>query len=272
MPCLARLTSVVLDSPVGSIPELPAEATDALAAEHFQGVFSGTLDRLTPTDYGPFRDWVSSVPYTFTDTVLVPSGRGVGSFYEPAVVLPCWPGVLAMTDPSESRDYDMALVIGPSFATGSVIHPDISVLRLVNHGDAANPQLGFQALAGIELLAVGELTGICDPYYCSGIGGGGSGLLPGPLLDSNPAWLAITRRLRKHAVLNRFKHMVVVDDMYAIYFSFSDPIDMNGRVQYAVTSTGGASGARAKAAGELTLREMFLLSVWEASREYGPVR
>ena len=91
MPCLAHLTSVVLDSPVDSIPELPAEATDTMAADYFQGVFSGTLRLLVPKDYEAFRGGgVSAVPYSFSDRELVRSGRGVGSFYKPGVSFPTY--------------------------------------------------------------------------------------------------------------------------------------------------------------------------------------
>lgn len=272
MPRLANLLSVVLNPPSNLVPESAAEAPGPTPPDYFQGIPSGTLHVLTPANYGPFREWVATVPFSLPDTEQE-QVCSLRTFFELGVVTPCWPGVLAMADPSPSRGYDLALMTGSSTATSATaFHPDICVMRVLDDGDEANPHTELESLTGVEFLAVDALTSICDPSYGSDYSLGGGGLLAGHVLDSSPAWRVLTSRLRKYAVLGDFRHLIVADDRWAIYFGFSDPATTESSVRYAVTSTGGASGTRTRAAGGLTLREMFLLSVWAACAEYGLIR
>lgn len=75
-------------------------------------------------------------------------------FFEPGVIVTCWPGVLAMADPSSMHHYDMALWSEKSSATiGNATRPDISVLRLVGCGKSVNLRFVYQALLGYEFKA-----------------------------------------------------------------------------------------------------------------------
>lgn len=272
MPRLANLVSVVLNPPSGLVLASAAEAPGPIPPDYFQEIPSNTLQVLTPADYGPFREWVATVPFSLPDTEQehVCSLR---TFFELGVVTPCWPGVLAMAEPSPIRGYDLALMTGSSTATNpAAFHPDICVMHVLDNGDEASPHTELETLAGVEFLAVDALAPICDPSYGSDYSLDGGGLFAGRVLDSSPAWRVLTSRLRKYAVLGDFRHLIVADDSWAIYFAFSDPANTESSVRYAVTSTGGASGARTRVAGGLTLREMFLLSVWAACREYYPIR
>lgn len=205
----------------------------------FCEILKETLSPVDAGDIANFKAYLQSLPFAFDDLKSCISGTTLRSeadveyFYHTNLVQACWPVALAMV-PKERR-FDLCLHCEKTLHNRS--HPDMSISILRPSGIVYN----FEVFLCLEFKA----PGVCQFVTSADI-------------SESDDWDKVSRRIRKYAVVNGVRHILVQDDTNLIYLHFEDPDDIAATVTYAFAAAG-TSGSQYP----MSQRELFLYAFAE---------
>jgi hypothetical protein len=256
MPTASALAGTVLNPPPSG-EVVHATAQSSAVNVEYDGILPETLRQFSSQRIASFKSWLRTVPFNYNEIRHSTLGHymenegDVRMYIEPAIILACWPIVLAMVG-KDSRQFDMAIrsektLVQPQSRT----RPDLSIFKLqrsrLAFTDSLNPELELLLTSVVEYKGPGVLRDIVS-FGELAVGG-----------VDNDDWDTATAQIRKYAELNNVNGVVVVDDKWLVYFHFTDPKDTGADCLYLVSSVGTPPPGFHPA---MTARETFLLSAF----------
>jgi hypothetical protein len=249
MPSAAALASIIL-SPPPSGSHIHTAAVSTSNNHAYTEILPGTLEEFESQDITNFKAWLSSVPFEFADHhhhvqgYYMESEGDVRLYLESAIVLTCWPIILAMSD-AVNRNFDWALRSEKTLA-GSGSRPDIWILQMTGSINNADPRtLGMLPVTAVEFKAPGIFNRI---------------LASGQLnAENSDDWSIVTAQIRKYAMRNSVSDILVMDNEWCVYLQFSDPESVEAACRYTVAPVGATPQGFNLT---LTARELFLFAVY----------
>jgi hypothetical protein len=189
-----------------------------------------TLVDVPDRDIANFRRFLGTIPFQFAEIPLTTEGlyleneADVRMFLEPALVLACWPIILAMME-KEGRDFDLALRSEKTKA-GTGARPDVSVLKAYKPVSASNDSVSLKLspLSAVEYKGPDVLGNVVNDQDLT------------VRRRDNDDWDTVASQLRKHAILNNIKNVVIVDNRWLIYLRFTKATDIGAECRYVVSS------------------------------------
>lgn len=196
MPRAHEIAAVILNPPPsGHVVHNTSESSTR--NQDYDVILGNTLRTFPHQDVQSFRAWLESVPFDFDEITQTTTGRvfesegDVRLFFEPAVIIACWPIILAMAP--TNRNYDLALRSERTLQNKS--HPDISILKLLR---GENDNFTYNSISAVEFKDPGVLSRVCISGNIN--------------VNAGDDWDTVSSQIRKYAVCNRIQNVVVVDD------------------------------------------------------------
>lgn len=158
MPRAHEIAAVILNPP-SSGPVVHNASESSVQNREYDVILENTLRTFSPQDVQSFRAWLESVPFNFDEITQTTTGRvfesegDVRLFFEPAVIIACWPVILAMAPTVANRNYDLAF--RSERTLGDRSRPDISILKLL-HGE--NDTFTYSPISVVEFKATGVFS------------------------------------------------------------------------------------------------------------------
>ncbi|KAA8904608.1 hypothetical protein FN846DRAFT_952283 [Sphaerosporella brunnea] len=246
MPSASILAATTLSPPPSGQIVARAFQSSILNAEYDE-ILPETLVEVANSDIADFRRFLGTIPFQFAEIPLTTEGlyleneADVRMFLEPALVLACWPIILAMVE-KDGRDFDLALRAG----TGA--QPDVSILKLYTPVSAGNGSVSLQLgpLSAVEYKGPDVLGNVVKDQDFT------------LRRRDNDDWDTVASQLRKYAIRNKVKNVVFVDNRWLIYLHFTKATDIGAECRYVVSSIAGQGRAR------MTARETLLFSIYNS--------
>ncbi|KAL0640249.1 hypothetical protein Q9L58_000527 [Maublancomyces gigas] len=232
MPRAHEIAAVVLNPPPSG-PVVHNASESPMRDQEYDEILGNTLP------------WLESIPFNFDEITQTTTGRvfesedDVRLFFEPAVIIACWPIILAMAPTVANRNYDLALRSERTLRNKSC--PDISILKLLR---GENDTFVYNPISVVMFKAPGVFSQVCN-----------SGNID---VNAGDDWDIVSSQIRKYAICNQIQNVVVVDDQWGIFVHFSDPDDISAVCNYMVAPVGAGTSNS-----PITLRELFLFSVFK---------
>lgn len=230
MPTAEKLAGTTLHPPPSGLVTHPPSQSSASNVNHGE-IISATLEMVGAADLAEFRAWLQSVQGTFAEILLCTMGMyfesevDIRMFFEPGMILACWPIVLAMAE-KDGRNYDWSLRSEKTM-TSSYCRPDVTISKM--YGSTTQ---GYLNPASLRLLPIRIVefkgAGAFSAFM------GASGQLHQLHLDDSDDWIVITAQIRKYSFENHVKDVLFIDDKWCIYVHFTDVEDLQASVQYLV--------------------------------------
>lgn len=246
MPSASEIAAVVLDPPPSG-PILQNASESSRRNHDYDVILGNTLRAFPHEDVQSFRAWLDSIPFNFNEITQTTMGRvfesegDVRLFFESAVIIACWPIILAMAPAAANRNYDLALRSEKTLRGRS--RPDISILKLLRGG---NDAFTYNPISIVEFKAPGVFSRVCISGNIN--------------VDAADDWDIISGQIRKYAICNQMQNVVVVDDQWGIFIHFSNPHDISAVCNYMIAPVGTRTTASNLS---MALRELFLFSVFK---------
>jgi hypothetical protein len=251
MPSASILAATTLTPPPSGQIVGRAVQSSILNGEYDE-ILPETLVEVPDSDIADFRRFLATIPFQFAEIPLTTEGlyleneADVRMFLEPALVLACWPIILAMVE-KDGRDFDLALRAKKTKA-GTGARPDVSILKLYKPVSAGNGSVSLQLgpLSAVEYKGPDVLGNVVKDQDLT------------LRRRDNDDWDTVASQLRKYAIRNKVKNVVVVDNRWLIYLHFTKATDIGAECRYVVSSIAGQGRAR------MTARETLLFSIYNS--------
>lgn len=213
MPRAHEIAAVILNLPPSG-PVVHNASEFSVQDREYDVILENALRTFSHQDIQSFRAWLESVPFDFDEITQTTTGRvfelegDARLFFEPAVIIACWPIILPMAPTVTNRNYDLALRSERTLRDKS--RPDISILKLLR---GENDTFTYNPISVVEFKAPGVFSQICISGNIN--------------VNAGDDWDIVSSQIRKYAVCNQTQNVVVVDDQWGIFIHFRNPSDIN---------------------------------------------